>query len=208
MFEEEKAAFAALRKHEGMVQYLGDYEDTEIVLPINDSQGREGPGEERKHVTYNILLEYGELDLDRYFEENLPPILEGEVSDFWKDMFDVADAVKGIHEMKVMIGGEWQECYGYVKLLAHWKMSDKTSWHADIKPDNILIVKHKFKLADPGFARFVRKTEKNSVIGRDSTIIKGATTTYGTIGLAYKTFSLTVIRCAGIASQQRPQDAG
>jgi serine/threonine protein kinase len=47
------------------------------------------------------------------------------------------------------------------------------SWHADIKPDNILIVKGKFKLADPGFARFEKKSS------RDSTIIPGGTTTYG-----------------------------
>jgi serine/threonine protein kinase len=33
-------------------------------------------------------------------------------------------------------------------------------WHADIKPDNILSVHGKFKLADPGFAHFVKKTDK------------------------------------------------
>lgn len=46
-------------------------------------------------------------------------------------------------------------------------------WHADIKPDNILIVQGKFKLADPGFARF----EKQAV--GDLTTIFGGTTTYG-----------------------------
>jgi serine/threonine protein kinase len=51
--------------------------------------------------------------------------------------------------------------------------SHKNRWHADIKPDNILIVKGKFKLADPGFARFEKKT------GKDATIIQGGTTTYG-----------------------------
>jgi len=51
--------------------------------------------------------------------------------------------------------------------------SHKDRWHADIKPDNILIVKGKFKLADPGFARFEKKT------GKDATIIQGGTTTYG-----------------------------
>jgi Protein kinase domain len=32
-------------------------------------------------------------------------------------------------------------------------------WHADIKPDNILSVHGKFKLADPGFAHFIKKTD-------------------------------------------------
>lgn len=33
-------------------------------------------------------------------------------------------------------------------------------WHADIKPDNILSVQGKFKLADPGFAHFIKKTDE------------------------------------------------
>jgi serine/threonine protein kinase len=31
-------------------------------------------------------------------------------------------------------------------------------WHRDIKPDNILCVQGKFKLADMGFAQFVKET--------------------------------------------------
>jgi serine/threonine protein kinase len=47
-------------------------------------------------------------------------------------------------------------------------------WHADIKPDNILSVQGKFKLADPGFAKFVRKTENVPCIS-----VHGGTETYG-----------------------------
>jgi hypothetical protein len=96
-----------------VVRYLGDYEHIERVEPITDSAGRRGSESGTKtHATYNILLEYGELDLDSYFEECLPPILEGEVTDFWKDMFDVADAVKGIHEITILTAGTRQEYYG------------------------------------------------------------------------------------------------
>lgn len=47
-------------------------------------------------------------------------------------------------------------------------------WHADIKPDNIIIVHGKFKLADPGFAKFVEKTEKIP-----EEIVIGGTETFG-----------------------------
>ena len=96
-----------------MIRYLGDYEHIEKVPPNTDDVAREDSDSSTKmHATYNILLEYGELDLDRYFEQRLPPILEVEVADFWKDMFDVADAVKGIHEITISAAGMRQEYYG------------------------------------------------------------------------------------------------
>lgn len=51
------------------------------------------------------------------------------------------------------------------------------SWHADIKPDNILVVGDKFKLADPGFAVF--DDGKKDDDGRPRKVIKGGTSTYG-----------------------------
>ena len=71
-------------------------------------------------------------------------------------------------------------------------------WHADIKPDNILSVERvtvnttfdgnensepvkrekKFKLADPGFAKFVEKTKKDSE-GVPKQRLRGGTETYG-----------------------------
>ena len=48
------------------------------------------------------------------------------------------------------------------------------SWHADIKPDNILRVHGEFKLADFGFATFKRRTEETP-----REFIKGGTQTYG-----------------------------
>ena len=75
-----------------------------------------------------------------------------------------------------------------------------TRWHTDIKPDNILFVEdrlkvdhpsdvedlsklekneNKFKLADPGFAKFVKKSPKEP---RDvpKQYLEGGTETYGT----------------------------
>jgi serine/threonine protein kinase len=49
-----------------------------------------------------------------------------------------------------------------------------TRWHADIKPDNILVVQGKFKLADPGFVKFVKKTNEEP---REQ--VMGGTETYG-----------------------------
>ena len=49
-----------------------------------------------------------------------------------------------------------------------------SSWHADIKPDNILSVQGKFKLSDPGFAKFVAKGEKDP-----EEFVMGGTETYG-----------------------------
>ena len=74
-------------------------------------------------------------------------------------------------------------------------------WHADIKPDNILFVENRlkkekedtteegdqseliqsestFKLADPGFARFVKKSEAES-IQIPKKYLWGGTETYG-----------------------------
>ena len=74
-------------------------------------------------------------------------------------------------------------------------------WHADIKPDNILFVENRlkkekddttvewdqskleqnestFKLADPGFAKFVKKPQKEST-EVPKQILSGGTETYG-----------------------------
>ena len=68
-------------------------------------------------------------------------------------------------------------------------LTQKSSWHADIKPDNILRVKGRFKLADPGFAKFkkseaIEKLKDQTKRLRDqTTMIHGGTRTYGKQGL-------------------------
>lgn len=75
--------------------------------------------------------------------------------------------------------------------------SDRDRWHADVKPDNILRVKGKFKLADPGFATFELKeafaqAEKRHAEAKKrqaTTMIRGGTKTYGESYLLYKSVS-------------------
>ncbi|KAF7505103.1 hypothetical protein GJ744_001243 [Endocarpon pusillum] len=159
LFENERSAFQVLKQHGGLVRYLSEYSH----LAFSCSQPKPGRILEEEctddnKTTYNILLEYGEFDLEEYFVERLPPTNPNEIREFWTSLFAVADALKGIHTFENDRAGVRQEYYG---------------WHADIKPANILSVQGNFKLADPGFARFEKSSE------RDKTIISGGTTSYG-----------------------------
>ena len=40
--------------------------------------------------TYNILLEYGEFDLNEYFLERLQPVFLVDIMHFWNDLFNIA----------------------------------------------------------------------------------------------------------------------
>ena len=109
----ERDAFHGLRNHEGMVRYLADYGHKEIRRPQNSTEaGIIGEREETIKTTYNILLEYGESDLDEFFAARLPPVLETEVEAFWKALFEVADAIEGIHNLKTSTDGVVQEYHG------------------------------------------------------------------------------------------------
>jgi hypothetical protein len=55
----------ALRQHEGIIRYLSNYEHPIKASKADDAATRKGSEAETKtKVTYNILLEFGELDLD------------------------------------------------------------------------------------------------------------------------------------------------
>jgi hypothetical protein len=104
-FMNERDAFRALRDHAGMIQYLGEFVHVEIVT-------LDGESKMETRTTSNIILEYGDHDLDEYFAELSPPVLQSEVESFWKGLFEVAHAVKGIHHLKVSMDGRMQEFYG------------------------------------------------------------------------------------------------
>jgi hypothetical protein len=86
-----------------MVQFLGEY--------THESDQVSGTSE-ASDKTYNILLEYGDLDLDEYFYERLPPVFPTEILRFWKDLFEVGDAIKGVHNLKYGKGELAEEYYG------------------------------------------------------------------------------------------------
>ena len=59
-------------------------------------------------------------------------------------------------------------------------VTDPCRWHADIKPENIIFVRGKYKLADPGFARFKKKLQDTGAAPPEIRI-HGGTDTYGTL---------------------------
>ncbi|KAF2477652.1 uncharacterized protein BDR25DRAFT_299514 [Lindgomyces ingoldianus] len=148
----EKEAFSGLKNDPEMpiVRYLGCYTHD------NREKGTKGK-------TYNLLLEYGERDLDEYFADltNVAPVRSPEIIRFWESLFKVAIAIERIHNLKIIRGKQIMEYHG---------------WHADIKPDNILRVHGEFKLADFGFSRFSEKKGRGEV---PTQYIEGGTDTYG-----------------------------
>ncbi|KAL8772818.1 MAG: hypothetical protein Q9209_002163 [Squamulea sp. 1 TL-2023] len=161
IFKNERRAFDALPEHNGMVRFLADYSHAE--RRHNDTQGQSkvlgNQDDPMTRNTFNLLLEFGEVDLDEFFAQRLPPVLQDETDQFWRALFEIADALDGIHNLRINIHGFIRELDG---------------WHADIKPDNILSVQGRFKLADPGFAKFVEKGEKDP-----EEFVLGGTETYG-----------------------------
>jgi hypothetical protein len=85
-----------------MIQYLGDFTYDE-----QDAHTR----------TFNILLEFGELDLDEFFAEVRPPRLSSEIHQFWSDLFKVAKALEKFHNVELRYDdGRDQHISGLVNL--------------------------------------------------------------------------------------------
>lgn len=92
----EISAFAALQENKGMIQYLGSFaqqKDTGIY-------------------EHNILLEFGDFDLEEYFELHVPPVLPGEIVRFWTNLFEVARAIEKVHKIATQRGERQQEYFG------------------------------------------------------------------------------------------------
>jgi hypothetical protein len=107
LYENEKNAFYALRTYGGMVRYLGEYIHKETRAPSATQTHQD-----ESTTTYNILLEFGECDLDEYFIERNSPILPNEIVAFWKGLFDVVNAVEWIHNLKIERDGIVKEYRG------------------------------------------------------------------------------------------------
>jgi hypothetical protein len=88
-----------------MVRYLTNYKHEELH-PRSDYTGPV------TKTTYNILLEFGDYDLDEFFGERLPPVFDTEVEAFWNGLFEIADAVEGIHNLRISTGRTSQEYHG------------------------------------------------------------------------------------------------
>ena len=97
------------------MKYLGDFTyEYHYWYPDNqhfhDSSSFEGPvpvdppflsPSQSHHPTYNILLEYGDMDLEDYFTSCVPPVLPSEILAFWRDLVDVPESVSKLHDRHV-----------------------------------------------------------------------------------------------------------
>ncbi|KAG7047599.1 protein kinase domain-containing protein [Colletotrichum scovillei] len=106
---------------------------------------------------YNIVLELAAFDFYTAIQEESPPISVAEISDFWQAMSEISGALASIHTVEID-GREY------------------LTWHGDIKPQNILRVNDRFKLADPGEASMQLKT--TSITEPQKVKSAGGTRTY------------------------------
>lgn len=137
----------------GMISYLGSFSDPEEPrkMPFREQRspsvenGLHAPATSstsEKRYQYSLILEYGDADLDQWFSQNHSLVEAEERVTVWSKFFQLLLTVHRFHNIEYIRDGEVKKFYG---------------WHADIKPDNILIAgpQHswQFKLTDPGFAR-------------------------------------------------------
>lgn len=98
-----------------MIRYLGNYTHTPIrpkrrapSFSVSEERRQDDePGE-----TNNILLEYGDFDLDEYFAATDPPVLPAQVTQFWQEVAGIAEAISEIHRFTMRRAGVRQEYSG------------------------------------------------------------------------------------------------
>jgi hypothetical protein len=99
-YYDEKKAFDGLKSNRGVIRRLGCYSHPSLANIAGEGpQDAKDPRTERK-PTMNLLLEWGQYDLGMIFAAHSPPVFPKEICTFWEALFEVADAVSGIHEFK------------------------------------------------------------------------------------------------------------
>ena len=116
LFRSELEAFNAFRGINGMVRYFGDWSASESSpwKVANNHLSQSSLDHQERTLTHNLLLEYGELDLDEYFASKQPPVLSKDILLFWKKLFELARAVADIHAFRKDRAGLKEEFFGYV----------------------------------------------------------------------------------------------
>lgn len=79
----ESDTFKAVGENKGIVKYLGEYHFKGVK------------GQRPRH---NIILEYGESDLDEYLAAICPPVLPEEINNFWDGIFKLAYTLRDFHD--------------------------------------------------------------------------------------------------------------
>jgi hypothetical protein len=91
-YDYEKAVFSGLKNDLQMpvVRYLGCY--------THDYGEGNGMGK-----TYNLLLQFGEKDLEEYWADptTVPPVRAVEIIHFWESLFKVAEAIRRMHSLQI-----------------------------------------------------------------------------------------------------------
>lgn len=100
--DNEKTAYSELKEREGLVNYLGCYSVEEEMT------GQDGTS--RMERTTNLLLEYGELDLDEYFADPAisPPAYALEIINFYREVFKIANVLRCLHKVPIERDGQSQ----------------------------------------------------------------------------------------------------
>jgi hypothetical protein len=110
LFDAEIHAFQFLKDQKGFIRYLDHYTHVKPTRNSLSSTPRieaSASGTTQRHsegtskLTYNILLEYAQYDLDDLFNERAPPVMFHEIVALWQNLFDLADALNGIHNLTV-----------------------------------------------------------------------------------------------------------
>ena len=93
-----------------MIRYLGDFKyDFSYPTTVEDLPGDPAATALSLAVniqhydpttTFNILLEYGDLDLEEYFRNRLQPYLPNEIMSFWDHLFEIPEEVTNLHCLK------------------------------------------------------------------------------------------------------------
>ena len=112
LYQNEMSALRGLQDHEGMVRWLANYTITQTLSGTGSPPASSSAAQVPEVTTHNILLEYGQMDLSVYFAEMEPPVRSADIEAFWRSLGAVADAVKGIHNLKVHEAGIEKEYHG------------------------------------------------------------------------------------------------
>ncbi|KAJ1322960.1 eukaryotic-like serine/threonine-protein kinase [Microdochium nivale] len=140
--------------------YMG-LQDHEGVIRCFGSYSSPKPSPDVRNE-YNLILEYGNSDLHDMYRWKDPPQLPDAIISSWEAIFEVSKTLCNIHRFE--INGKAYR-----------------GWHADVKPDNILVVQEggvdKFKLADFGFTEFKECAQDDE--SQQTTILRGWTRAFG-----------------------------
>ena len=101
IYEWEKGAFSGLKHSDSnpIVRYLGCYSHNETTTIS---------AQKETATTYNLLLEYGQVDFDEYCADpgNIPPVRAIEIIQFWQSLLKIAEAISHVHKFSIRHGKE------------------------------------------------------------------------------------------------------